>query len=350
MKAWILDKKDRWNEYEHLRFREEARTEGVDISLYDPKDFDIQITAKGGRSLSCRGQSVALPDFVLPRTGANSDYYDMALIRHLERLRIPVVNSSEAIAIARDKLHTMEVLVYHKLPTPKTMLAKFPLNLELIAEEFQFPLIVKSIAGSRGKGVFLCENPDKMEDLMDILELSKKEDVYYVIQEFVAGSKGKDIRVMVVGGRAIGAILREAQEGRYKANISRGGAGKHYELNPEVEWLSIEAARVLGLDIAGVDILFDGEDYKVCEANSGPGFKGFEMTTRLNVPRQIYQYIQVRLSGNRGAATVIDDAPSGIRKQEESVPATDLRDEKVFQVASGYPTKKELNVECTLPF
>jgi RimK family alpha-L-glutamate ligase len=338
MNGWILDKRDRWNEYEHCRFREEARKEHIAISLYDPKDFDIQITVKGGRSLSYQGQSVSLPDFVFPRTGAGTDYYDMALIRHLERLTVPVVNSSEAIAVARDKLHTMEVLVYHKLPTPKTMLAKFPLNLELIAEEFQFPLIVKSIAGSRGKGVFLCETPDQMEDLMDILELSKKEDVYYVIQEFVAGSKGKDIRVMVVGGRAIGAILREAQAGKYKANISGGGAGKPFELNPEVEWLSLEAARVLGLDIAGVDILFDGEGYKVCEANSGPGFKGFEMTTKLNVPRQIYQYIQVRLSGNRSAAAVVDDVQSCIREQEESVPAMDLRDEQVLQVASGYPT------------
>jgi RimK family alpha-L-glutamate ligase len=325
MKGWILDKRDRWNEYEHRRFFEEAEKENIQITLYDPKDFDIQITVKGGRSLSFQGQSVSLPDFVFPRTGAGTDYYDMALIRHLERLSVPVVNSSEAIAVARDKLHTMEVLVYHKLPTPNTMLAKFPLNLELIAEEFQFPLIVKSIAGSRGKGVFLCETPGQMEDLMDILELSKKEDVYYVIQEFVAGSKGKDIRVMIVGGRAIGAILREAQAGRYKANISRGGLGKPFELNPEVEWLSIEAARVLGLDIAGVDILFDGEGYKVCEANSGPGFNGFEMTTGLNVPRQIYQYIQVRLSGNRGAATVVDNVQSGIRKQEESIPVTDLR-------------------------
>lgn len=338
MKGWILDKRDRWNEYEHFRFREEARKEDIEICLYDPRDFDIQITVKGGRSLTYQGQTVTLPNFVFPRTGATTDYYDMALIRHLERLTVPVVNSSEAIAVARDKLHTMEVLVYHKLPTPKTMLAKFPLNLELMTEEFQFPVIVKSIAGSRGKGVFLCETPNQMKDLMDILELSKKEDVYYVIQEFVAGSKGKDIRVMVVGGRAIGAILREAQEGKYKANISMGGAGKPFDLNPEVEWLSVEAAKVLGLDIAGVDLLADEEGYKVCEANSGPGFKGFEQTTGLNVPRQIYQYIQVRLSGNRVAATVVDDVQSGVRTQDESVPNTDLSDEQVFQTACGYPT------------
>lgn len=319
MKGWVLDKKDRWNEYEHRRFREEAGKENIEISLYDPKDFDIHITVKGGKSLSCGGQGVSLPDFVLPRTGAGTDYYDMALIRHLERLRVPVINSSEAIGIARDKLHTMEILVYNKLPTPKTMLAKFPLNFELAADEFQFPLIVKSIAGSRGKGVFLCETPNQMEDLLDMLELSKKEDVYFVIQEFVAGSKGKDIRVMVVGGRAIGAILREAQGGRFKANISRGGAGKPFELNPELEWLSIEAARVLGLDIAGVDLLFDGEGYKVCEANSGPGFYGFEKSTGLNIPQQIYQYIQVRLAGYHGATNVPDDVQSGIWSEQEAI-------------------------------
>ncbi len=319
MKGWVLDKKDRWNEYEHHRFREEAGKENIELSLYDPKDFDIQITLKGEKSLSFQGYTVSLPDFVLSRTGAGTDYYDMALIRHLERLRVPPINSSEAIGIAQDKLHTLEILVYHKLPTPKTMLAKFPLSFDLVVEEYQFPLIVKPIAGSRGKGVFLCETPDQMEDLMEMLELSRKENVYYVIQEFVSDSRGKDIRVMVVGGRSIGAILREAQAGKYKANISRGGFGKPFALNPEVEWLSIEAARVLGLDIAGVDLLFDGEGYKVCEVNSGPGFKGFEQTTGLNVPQQIFQYIQVRLSGYPVAAVAPDDVRNSIWSEEEAI-------------------------------
>lgn len=297
MKGWILAKKNIWNEYEIHRFLEDAGRENIEISLYDPKNFDIQITVKGGKSFSYQGQGISLPDFVLPKTGPGIGYYYIALLRHLEHLRVPSINSIEAIAIARDKLHTIEILAYHKLPTPKTMLAKFPLNFEFIVEEFQFPLIVKSIVGSRGKGIFLCETVGQMEDLMEMLELSRKENVYYIIQEFVSYSKGRDIRVLVVGGRAIGAMLRKAKEGQFKANISRGGLGKPFELNSEVEWLSIEAARVLGLDIAGVDILFDREGYKVCEVNGGPGFEGFEKATGVNVPQQIYQYIQVRLSG-----------------------------------------------------
>jgi gamma-F420-2:alpha-L-glutamate ligase len=307
MKGWILVQKEGWNEYEYLRFLEEAGRENVEVSLYDPRDFDIQITAKGGKSLSYQGRQIPLPGFALPRTSAGTSYYDLALFRHIERLRVPLINDSEAIAIARDKLHTIEMLVYHKLPTPKTMLAKFPLNFELVAAEFQFPLVVKLVVGSRGRGVFLCEHADQMVDLMEMLELSRRENVYYIVQEFISFSKGRDIRVIVVGGRAIGAMLRKAREGGFKANISRGGLGEPFELNSELEWLSIEAARVLGLDIAGVDLLFvDGEGYKVCEVNSGPGFEGFEKATGVNVPQQIYQYIQVRLNGYHAATTVPD--------------------------------------------
>lgn len=306
MMGWVLDKEDRWTGYEHRRFLEEARNQGIEILLRDAKDFDIQVAVKGGKSLYYRGHEALLPDFVLPRTGAGSDYYDMAVIRRLERLNVPLINGSEAIAVARDKLHTVEILVYHGLATPKTMLAKFPPDFDIIAEEFQFPLIVKSIAGSRGKGIFLCETLPQMEDLMEILHLSRKENAYYIIQEFVSDSRGRDIRVMIVGARAIGAMLREATEGSFKANISRGGSGRPFELNAELEWLSVEAARVLGLDVAGVDVLFDGEGYKVCEVNSGPGFEGFEKATGLNIPEQILQYAQVRLGGYPLVTTVPD--------------------------------------------
>jgi glutathione synthase/RimK-type ligase-like ATP-grasp enzyme len=113
-----------------------------------------------------------------------------------------------------------------------------------------------------------------------------------------------------VGERAVGAILRKAQDGKFKSNISRGGLGRPLELNPELEWLSIEATRVLGLEIAGVDILFDGEGYKICEVNSGPGFKGFEQATGLNVPQLVYQYIQSRVNGFQIPRTMVDEIES----------------------------------------
>ncbi len=307
MKGWLLDRSDRWNDYEYNRFLEQAKNERIDICLYDPKDFEIQISTTGDRELSIRGRKTGLPDFVFARIGASADYYDMALIRHLEYLRVTLVNSSTAISIARDKLQTIEMLVHHGLPVPKTMLAKFPPDFEMIAAEFRFPLIVKPIAGSRGKGVILCKTYGEMQDLMEMLDLSKKQDANYIIQEFVSDSNGKDIRVIVVGGRAIGAMMRQSQDGRYKANISRGGLAKPFALNAELERLSKKATSIVGLEISGVDILFDGEGYKICELNSGPGFQGFEKATGLNVPQLIYEYIQARVAGYHAATAVLYD-------------------------------------------
>ena len=300
MKGWILIGKASWDTYEYRRFLEEAEEQRIEAVLYDPKEFDIELTTNGRDSLFCVRQPVQLPDFVLPRTGSGTGYYDFAVFRHIESIGVPLINSSNAIEKARDKLHTIELLVYNRLPTPKTMLARFPVDLEFIAEKFQFPLVVKSIVGSKGKGVCLCESQDQMDDLMQMLELSKKENVNYIIQEFVSSSRGEDIRVIVVGGKAIGAMRRRARDGQFKANISIGGSGEALELDSDLEWLSIQAAGVLGLDIAGVDLLFDREGYRICEVNAAPGFEGFEKATGINVPQQIYQYVQVRLSGLTG--------------------------------------------------
>ena len=306
MNGWIVAKTENWDDYENRRFIEEAQAQGLEMSLWDPKDLDICITERGQRGLSYQGQEISLPDFVLPRTGSGTIYYHLALIRHMECLGILVVNGSEAIARARDKLHTIQLLVYNGLPTPKTTLAKFPLDLEFITEQFQFPVIIKTVVGSRGRGVLLCENADQTEDLMEMLEVSGKGEAYHIIQEFVSSSKGQDLRVVVVGGKALGAMIRRAKGGNFKANISRGGSGEPYELNSQIEWLAIEATKALGLDIGGVDILFDGEGYKLCEVNSAPAFEGFERATGVNVPQQIYQYVRVRLNGHSAV-----QAPAG---------------------------------------
>ncbi len=295
MKGWIICKGKNRDSYENRRFREVAQEEGTELEFYDPNDFDI-ITTKGGRkSLIHRGREVSLPDFVLPRMGSGTTYFGLAVIRQLERLKVSVINSAESIERAKDKLHTLQILAADNLPTPKTMLARFPVNVDLIEKEFACPLIVKTLSGSEGKGVFLCENREHLEDLLDILNEARDVNVNFIIQEFVSSSKGKDIRVFVVGGMPIAAMLRKGKEGKFKANIAAGGSGEPYELNPEVEWLSVKASQLLNLDIAGVDILFDGEHFKVCEVNSALGFEGLEKATGVNVPHQIYHYIRVRL-------------------------------------------------------
>ena len=295
MKGWIISKEKNMGTYENRRFQEVAQEEGIDLELYDPSDFDIITTRGGRRSLIHQGQEVSLPEFVLPRMGSGTTYFGLAVIRQLEHLKISVINSAESIEKAKDKLHTIQILAAHDLPTPKTMLARFPVDTDVIVREFECPLIVKTLSGSEGKGVFLCENQDHFEDLIEILNEARDVNVNFIIQEFVSSSKGRDIRVFVVGGMPVVAMIRKGREGKFKANIAAGGSGEPYELNPEVEWLSVEASRLLNLDIAGVDILFDGEHFKVCEVNSAPGFEGLEKATGVNVSQQIYQYIRVRL-------------------------------------------------------
>lgn len=297
MTTWILTKETESDIYENERFIDESGKNGIELQAVLPKEFDIIVTKEGRRSILYRGRHIDIPACLIPRLGAGTTYFALAVIRHLERLGVFILNSSQSIETAKDKLATMQILEANNIPIPKTMLAKFPLNIQTVESEFSYPLIIKTVSGSYGKGVFLCENRTQLEDIADLMEVSKDPKVNVIIQEFISSSKGKDIRVIVVGGRAIGAMLRTAKEGKFKANFHAGGDAKLLELNPAVEWLSIESTRLVGLDIAGIDLLFDGDSYNVCEVNSSPGFKGFEAVTGINVPQEIFHYIRVRLEG-----------------------------------------------------
>lgn len=293
MKIWILTKDPEI--YENTRFKEEGEKEGVEIHFVSSHNFDIVVTKEGKKSILYKGNYVDLPNCFLPRRGASTGYFDLAVIRHLEKMNVFVVNSSQSIEIARDKFHTLQILSANKIPIPKTILAKLPLNMEFIENYFSYPLIIKTLSGSQGKGVFLCENRNQLEDFINFIEISKDAKVNIIIQEFVKSTKGRDIRVFVVGGRVLGAMLRIAKEGSIKTNFSAGGEVAPFNLNSEIEWLAVESTKIIGLDIAGVDIFFDGETYLVNEVNSSPGFKGFEKATGINVPKEIYHYIRVRL-------------------------------------------------------
>lgn len=298
MKVWILAKDEKRDSLENTRFQEEAIKGGIELQIVAPEELDIIVTKEGRKSLFHDGKPVDSPDCLIPRMGAGTTYFALAVIRHLEKLGVFVLNSSQSIETAKDKLAAIQILAANNIPIPKTMLAKFPLNVDVVEREFRYPLIIKNVSGSYGKGVFLCERRARLEDLADFMEVSKDPKVNVIIQEFVSFSKGKDVRVFVIGGRAIKAMLRKARKGKFKANFSAGAIVAPFDLNPAVEWLAVESARLIGLDIAGVDILFDGDNYRVCEVNSSPGFEGFEKATGLNVPQEIYDYIRVRLGGS----------------------------------------------------
>jgi gamma-F420-2:alpha-L-glutamate ligase len=297
MKGWILYKKSK-NElkesnYEVHRFIEEAEKSSIELQIIKPEQIDILVGKDDLGNIMVDGKSCPLPEFVIPRMGAGTTYFALAVIRQLERLGVYSVNSSNSIEVVRDKLYTQQILAKNNLPIPKSMLVKFPVNIELVEEYINFPAVVKTISGSQGNGVYLSENKNNFIDLMHLME-STNPNANIIIQEFIKTSRGVDLRIITVGGRVIGCMKRINNNGGFKANFSAGGVVERYELNAEIEWLATTVSNIMNLDIAGIDLLFDEGHFKICECNSSPGFKGMESCNDVNIPAEIYNYIKFR--------------------------------------------------------
>lgn len=298
MKGWIIYKPPQ-NEvkpeiYEINRLTEEAERQGIEVSVLAPDQFELIVTRDDRKSVMVDEQVVPLPDFVLPRMGAGTNYFALAVIRHLERLGVHMLNSSQSIDTVKDKLYTQQILAEHNLPVPKTMLIKYKVDVDLVERHLGFPVVVKTISGAQGSGVFLAETKSKFIDLMEMIN-AYRPNATMILQEFIAASRGVDLRVVTIGGRAIAAMKRTAGDDSFKANYSRGGKVEPYEITPEIEWLATETSRVLNLDFAGIDLLFDGDHFKICEANSSPGFEGIESCCDVNIPEELYNFLRVRL-------------------------------------------------------
>ena len=293
-KGWMLVKPKFQESYETQRLLEEFGNHNIEVKLIDPNEIDIFVNKENKQSILVNGKSLPLPKFVFPRTGSGTTYYIKAVIRHFERMGVPVINSSEAIDNVKDKLYTHQILAQSNLDIPNTMLLKHPIDISFVEKNIGFPVIVKKISGSYGRGVFLCENKKQLNQLVTMAELTKKSyDI--IIQEFVKDTWGKDLRVFVVNNKVVGCMMRQSTDDDFRANLSRGGEGFPYEVNEQIEWLSSEASKALGLDIAGVDLLFQNGGYKICEVNSNPGFEGMENFTKKNIAGEIVSFIKLKL-------------------------------------------------------
>jgi gamma-F420-2:alpha-L-glutamate ligase len=298
MKIWILYKESSSGLspefYEIQRLLSVGKERGLDIEVFKPEQFELLVTADTKRSVMVDAEIKPLPDVMLPRMGADTTYFALSVIRQLERLSVPTFNSSRSIETVKDKLFAHQLLAREKLPIPKTMLAKFPIDLELVERALGFPLIVKTLSGSQGSGVFLCENRRSFEDLMELVRVTQS-NANLIFQEFISESRGRDIRMFVVGGRVVAAMERRARDDSFKANYSIGGEVLPFVPDRNAEWLALESARLLGLDIAGIDLLFDKDGYKICEANSSPGFEGLESCCDINIAEEILDFVKFRL-------------------------------------------------------
>ena len=292
MNVWILHKNG--EDFETQRLIMEFTAVGLTATVVNPTKFDIVVHTTHKTRIHYDGVLTKLPDLLLTRTGSGTDYFTAAVIREIEKLGVIVINNSSAIELVKDKLATHQKLATHLIPTPKTMLLHFPVKTQVIKDEIGFPCVVKVITGSYGRGVHLCNNRKQFEATMELIDnLGSKRTM--IVQEYIAATNGTDLRVLVIGGKVIGAMQRTAPKGDFRANISNGGTGSPFPLTSEIEHISRETARVMGLDIAGVDLLFDVDTYKVCECNSAPGFEGFEKYVGVDVARSIVEYVRLKL-------------------------------------------------------
>ena len=287
MKAWlILKQKNRSTKYETDRLLEEGNGE-VELVLHP--DIDILVGNEGRKSLRKKRKFVDLPDVVIPRTGSGTGYFGLSVLRHLEKLGVPLVNGSAAIEATKDKLWSCQIFAENNLPTPKTLLVKQPIDSNLVKKEIGFPAVIKIFAGSYGKGVHLVQNKNEFTDFTDFI-YGIKSDEAMIVQQYISSRPGEDLRVYVIGNKVLGAMKRSSTDGSFKTNITRGAVGSSFPMNERIEQIALDTAKALGLDIAGIDLLFDGEDYKLCEANSAPGFLGFEKYTGVNVAKEIVDF------------------------------------------------------------
>ena len=263
MNGWILYKNPVEESWETQKLIEEFEKQEIKIRVVNPQDVDIFVDRDDRKSILVAGKSRTLPDFVIPRTGSGTTYFIKAIIRHLERLGVILINGSDSIDNVKDKLYTQQVLGQSSLPVPKTLLVKHPIDIDFVEKNIGYPAIIKTLSGSFGAGVFLCENRTQLRQLLKMAEITKPS-YNIIIQEFIKESFGKDLRVLVINGKVVGCMMRQSTDDDFRANITRGGEAIPYQIDDDIEWISGECARLLNLDIAGVDLLFNDGKYVIC--------------------------------------------------------------------------------------
>jgi ribosomal protein S6--L-glutamate ligase len=275
--------------YSTSRLVEAARARGHIVDVLDPIRCVLAI-ARGSHRLIHRGEEVSGIDVVLPRIGASITDYGLAVLGHFERHGVPSCNSALAIARSRDKLRALQLLSAHDVGIPRTAMARDRKAVRSAVDAVGgTPVIIKLLQGTQGVGVMIADSKQAVESTLDTLwGLGQN----IILQEFIAESKGQDLRALVVGGRVVAAMRRMAKRGEFRSNLHRGGASVRAELAPEYERAAIQAAAIMGLDVAGVDLLESKGGPRVIEVNSSPGLRGVEQSSGVDVAARIIEHCE----------------------------------------------------------
>lgn len=229
-------------------------------------------------------------DAIIPRVGASVTFYGLAVVRQFEAMGVYALNSSAAIGASRDKLFAHQLLARSGVGMPATGFARSPkVTNELIKFAGGAPLVVKLLEGTQGRGVVLAETKKAAESVIGAFQGLGAN---ILVQEFIKEAGGSDVRCLVVGNKVVGAMMRVAQEGEYRSNLHRGGTAIKVRLTKEERATAIQAAKVMGLQLCGVDLLRSDDGPKVLEVNSSPGLEGIETTTHKDISGMIIEHIE----------------------------------------------------------
>jgi ribosomal protein S6--L-glutamate ligase len=278
------------------RFLEAAHKMGHRALLIDPWKCHLVVGHNGGM-IAYQGKGFPHLDVVLPRIGATIEDYEMAVVRQLELLAIPLVNGYDSIAKSRDKFSCLQVLASHGIRVPKSIVVTDSRNLvRLIRDLNGPPVIVKLLRGRQGTGVTLAESHQAVEFVMNNLSGFGGS---ALLQEFVRESRGRDVRALVVGEEIKASMVRQSRGGDFRSNIHLKGVGAGIDLSEEYREVAIKSAKALGLDVAGVDMLESRDGPMVLEVNYSPGFRELEKVARIDIAEAILNYAVTMLRGDQ---------------------------------------------------
>ena len=290
MNIFILSRNK--NLYSTSRLVEAGNKLGHNVRVIDYMRCYMNITSRKP-TIFYGGESLGKVDSVIPRIGASNTFYGTAVVKQFEMMDSYCVNTSDAIANSRDKLRSLQILAEAGINMPITGFASHTKDIEGVIESVgSTPLIMKLLQGTQGQGIVLAETRKAAESVMSAF---RQLDADIMVQEFIKESGGKDIRAFVVGDEVVASMKRIAPEGEFRSNVHRGGTMEKVQLTSEEENMAVNASRILGLSIAGVDLMRSNRGPLILEVNSSPGLQGIESCSEVDVAEKIILHIQTWL-------------------------------------------------------
>jgi len=277
--------------YSTKRLKEEALKRGHEVRIIKYRDCYASIE-KNNPTVSYKGEDLGKYDAIIPRIAANMTRYGTAIVRQLEMQGVYTVSSSIAINRSRDKLRSLQLLAKAGVGIPKTVFSRNSVDIDSLIDKLgDMPVIIKLARGTHGNGVVLAESRKAAKSVLQAFYLTNEDGTNVLLQEFVKESAGTDIRVFVVGGRVVASMQRKSLDDDFRSNLHKGGEGTKVKLTDEETKMAIKAAKAMGLNVAGVDMMRSERGPLILEVNASPGF-GIEKVTGRDVATPIIEYVE----------------------------------------------------------